>query len=110
MSIVIYHNPKCTKSRQTLELLNENGIKPEIVEYLKNVPNKADLKKIISALGFSSPRDLMRKDNNLDDDLLTDDQLIDAMIRHPKIIERPIVVNGIKAAIGRPPENILKII
>lgn len=116
MSITIYHNPRCTKSRQTLELLKENGIEPVIVEYLKDVPSKSDLQKIISALRLSSPRELMRKkeseykDNNLADESLTEKQLIDAMINYPRIIERPIVVNGNKAAIGRPPENVLEII
>lgn len=115
MSIKIYHNPRCSKSRQTLQLLEEKGIEPEIVLYLENTPSKADLKSILKSLGITA-RELMRKkeaeykDNNLADDSLSEDDLIDAMIKFPKLIERPIVVNGAQAAVGRPPENVLEII
>lgn len=113
--ITIYHNPRCSKSRQTMDLLTENSANPEIVEYLKTPPDAETLSKLIKLLGIS-PRDLMRKgeaeykDNNLADDTLTDQQLIDAMVSHPKLIERPIVVKGNKAVIGRPPERVLEII
>jgi len=113
--VTIYHNPRCSKSRQTLQLLEENGVSPEIVLYLENTPNKATLKKIIAQLGIEV-RDVMRKkeaeykEQGLKDESLSDDQLIDAMIATPKLIERPIVVNNGKAAIGRPPENVLAII
>ena len=116
MSTKIYHNPRCSKSRQTLQLLKDNGVEPDIIEYLKTPPTAAELKKILKALEMS-PRDLMRKkeaeykENNLADDSLTDDQLIAAMVEHPKLIERPIVVkDNKKFALGRPPENILDII
>lgn len=115
MSIKIYHNPRCSKSRQTLQLLQEKGIEPEVVLYLENPPSKTALKKILKSLGMKA-RDLMRKkeaeykENNLADDSLKEDELITAMIAHPKLIERPIVVNGDKAAVGRPPENVLDIV
>jgi len=116
MSTKIYHNPRCSKSRQTLQLLEDNGVKPEIIEYLKTPPSKSELKAILKALN-KSPRDLMRKgeaeykENNLSDDSLTDEQLIDAMLEYPKLIERPIVVTEEnKFALGRPPESVLEII
>lgn len=115
MSVTIYHNPRCSKSRQTLALLQEQGVDVNIVEYLSTPPDKQVLKDILGKLGLS-PRELMRKkeapytDNNLDDDTLTDDQLIEAMIRNPKLIERPIVLANNKAAIGRPPESVLDIL
>ncbi|WP_177419888.1 arsenate reductase (glutaredoxin) [endosymbiont of Lamellibrachia barhami] len=115
MSVEIFHNPRCSKSRQTLQLLKDNGVEPEIVEYLKTPPNRDTLEQVLNMLGME-PRDLMRKkeseykENNLDDASLTRDQLIDAMIAHPKLIERPIVINNGKAALGRPPEQVLEII
>lgn len=115
MSIKIYHNPRCSKSRQTLALLEEKGIAPEIVLYLENTPSKAEIKRILKSLDLKA-RDLMRKkeaeykDNNLADEALKEDELIAAMVEFPKLIERPIVVNGDKAAIGRPPENVLDIV
>ena len=115
MTVKIYHNPRCSKSRQTLALLQTHGIEPYIIEYLIHPPSKSQLKKILAQLGMQ-PRDIMRKkeqeyqDNHLDDPTLTEDQLIDAMIKHPKLIERPIVVHGEKAALGRPPENVLEIL
>lgn len=113
---VIYHNPRCSKSRQTLQVLKDNGVSPTVVEYLNSPPSAAELKGFIAALGMASPRDLMRKkedeykDLNLADDGLSDAELIDAMVNHPRLIERPIVVNGGKVAIGRPPESVLDIL
>jgi len=115
MSVEIYHNPRCSKSRQTLQLLKEHGVEPEVVEYLKTPPDRAALERILDMLGIE-PRDLMRKkeqeykDNNLSDPNLTRDQLIDAMLAHPRLIERPIVINNGKAALGRPPEHVLEIL
>lgn len=108
-----WHNPRCTKSRQALALLREKGVEPEVREYLKTPPGEAELKDAIKALGLSSARDLMRtkedayKTLGLKD---VDDEaaLISAMIENPKLIERPILINGAKAAIGRPTENILE--
>ncbi|WP_455204520.1 arsenate reductase (glutaredoxin) [Kaarinaea lacus] len=115
MTVTIYHNPRCTKSRQTLALLQENGVEPTIIEYLKNPPSKNQLKKILAQLDMQ-PRDLMRKkekaykDNKLDDSSLNKEQLLDAMVANPILIERPIVVCGDKAALGRPPEKVLEIL
>ncbi len=115
MSVVIFHNPRCTKSRQTLQLLQDQGVEPEVVEYLKKPPSKTRLKQILKMLGMK-PRELMRrketeyKELGLDDESLSQEQLIDAMIKTPKLIERPIVIKGNKAAIGRPPENVLEIL
>lgn len=115
MRIVIFHNPRCSKSRQTLQLLQEQGIEPEVVEYLNESPSKTRLKQILKMLGMQ-PRELMRRKENeykelgLADESLTQEQLITAMLENPKLIERPIVINGDKAAIGRPPENVLAIL
>ena len=114
-NVTIYHNPRCSKSRQTLQLLQDNNIEPTIVEYLKNPPSKKELTDILSLLNLK-PRELMRKkeaayqENNLDDESLSNEQLIQAMIDNAVLIERPIVINNNKAAIGRPPENILEIL
>jgi arsenate reductase len=115
MPITIYHNPKCSKSRQTLELLQQNGITPTVIEYLKTPPTAETLKAILSQLGMA-PRDLMRKkeevyaENGLHNPSLSDDDLIDAMVKNPILIERPIVLASGKAALGRPPEQVLEII
>lgn len=115
MSTTIYHNPKCSKSRQTLELLNGKGIKPTIIEYLKTPPTADTLKTILAQLEMA-PRDLMRKKEDiyselkLDNPSLSDDDLIDAMTKHPILIERPIVLANGKAALGRPPEQVLDIL
>lgn len=115
MSIKIYHNPRCSKSRQTLQLLQEKGIEPEVVKYLENPPSTDELDSILTMLGME-PRELMRKkeapykEQGLDDDSLTRDQLLAAMAENPVLIERPIVVKGDKAALGRPPENVLEIL
>lgn len=111
----IYHNPRCSKSRQTLELVQQQGVEPEIIEYLKEPPSVEELEKILDMLGME-PRDLMRrkekeyKELGLDDPTLGRDALIQAMVDHPKLIERPIVINKGKAAIGRPPESVLEIL
>ena len=115
MSVTLYHNPKCSKSRQTLELLGEKGITPTIIEYLKNPPTAEKLKEILSQLGIS-PRDLMRKKENEYEELelanpsLSNKDLIDSMVEHPILIERPILVANGKAALGRPPEQVLDIL
>lgn len=115
MTIKIYHNPRCSKSRQTLQLLEENGVQPEIIEYLKNSPSKDELISVLDLLALS-PRDLMRKGEaiykelNLKDDSLSDEQLVNAMLENPILIERPIVLANGKAAIGRPPESVLDIL
>ena len=113
--VSIYHNPRCSKSRQTLALLEERGIEPEMVLYLETPPDAKALKEVLQKLGISA-RQLLRKgedaykENNLADDSLSEDQLIDAMVANPKLIERPIVINGDKAALGRPPEQVLDIL
>jgi arsenate reductase len=115
MSVTIYHNPRCSKSRQALELLREHGIEPEIIEYLKTPPNASEIKNLLSLLNCS-PRDLMRqkeaeyKDSGLDNPDLTDDELIEALQQQPRLIERPIVVIDNQAIIARPPEDLLKIL
>lgn len=115
MSVTIYHNPRCSKSRQTLALLREKGAEPEIVEYLKTPPGADELKAILAKLGIG-PRDLIRKKEalykelGLDNPSLSDDELIAAMIANPRLIERPIVIKGKKAALGRPPESVLDIL
>jgi len=111
----IYHNPRCSKSRATLELLNEKGVDVSVVKYLDTPPDKKTLENILEMLGLE-PRDLMRKgekeykENNLADENLSRDELIDAMLKYPRLIERPIVVKNGKAAIGRPIENVIDIL
>lgn len=113
--VTIYHNPRCSKSRQTLALLEENGVEPEVVLYLETPPSASDLKELLSKLGISA-RDLLRKgedaykENGLSDKSLSEEVLIQAMTQFPKLIERPIVVKGSKAVLGRPPENVLELI
>ena len=112
--IKIYHNPRCTKSRQGLELLQSKNQEVEIIKYLDNVPTEKELKEIIKLLGIK-PIELVRKNEaiwkqNFKSKSLTDNELIKAMIENPKLIERPIVINGNKAVIGRPTEKILGII
>ena len=113
--VTIYHNPRCSKSRQTLQLLEAKGVAPKVVEYLKTPPSQAELKSILKKLGIK-PRALMRQGEplyaelGLKDRELSDDALIELMAEHPILIERPIVVNGAKAAIGRPPEKVLEIL
>lgn len=115
MNITIYHNPRCSKSRETLELIRNHQIEPNIVEYLKTPPSEAELKNILNLLGLK-PRELMRKNEsiykelNLNDETLDDSSLIKAMLEHPILIERPIVMANGKAAIGRPPEKVASLL
>lgn len=113
--IRIFHNPRCSKSRRTLELLTERGIEPEIIRYLETPPTEQELSDILEMLG-RQPRELMRSGENeykelgLDNPDLSRSQLITAMVATPKLIERPIVLANGKAALGRPPENVLTIL
>ena len=115
MAIQIHHNPRCSKSRQTLALLQEKGIEPEVILYLETAPSPTELKALLKKLGLTA-RDVIRKgeqiykDLNLGDQTTTEDALISAMSANPILIERPIVVNGTKARLGRPPEAVLEII
>ena len=115
MSVRIYHNPRCSKSRETLALLRDRGIEPEIVEYLKDPPDRRELKSILDKLGIG-PRELLRTkeaaymEKGLDDEKLDDDQILTAILAEPVLMERPIVLANGKAAIGRPPENVLEIL
>lgn len=114
-TITIYHNPRCSKSRETLALLQNQGIEPTVVLYLQNPPDAASLKRLLKALKMV-PRDLLRtkedeyKTLQLANPALADEELIAAMCRHPKLIERPIVVRGQRAVLGRPPENALQLL
>lgn len=115
MTTTIYHNPRCSKSRQTLELLQKQGVEPQVVEYLKTPPSAQELKAILKKLGISA-RKLLRSGEaeyaelGLADAALSEESLIEVMVKHPKLIERPIVLRGEKAALGRPPENVLPIL
>jgi len=114
-SVRIFLNPKCSKCRLTMDILNEKGIETTVVEYLNTPPDSTELSEVLDLLGLE-PRELMRKheapykDNNLDNPELSRDQLIQAMIDNPILIERPIIINGNKATIGRPPEKVLDIL
>jgi arsenate reductase len=111
----IFYNPKCSKCRLTMDILNNKGINVSVVEYLNTPPNSAELNEVLNLLALE-PRDLMRKhespykENKLDNPDLSREQLIQAMIDHPVLIERPIIINGNKATIGRPPEKVLDIL
>ena len=115
MAVTIYHNPRCSKSRQTLQLLQDRGIEPEIVEYLKTPPSPEQLDTVLAKLGIE-PRALMRtkeaayREAGMADQELSRRQQIDLMVANPIVIERPIVVNGARAALGRPPESVLSIL
>jgi arsenate reductase len=115
MTIRILHNPRCSKSRATLALLQDQGIEPEITLYLDAPPDASELKSILGKLGLGA-RELMRKGESeyrelgLSDESLTEQQLIDAMVENPRLIERPIVLANSRAAIGRPPESVLAIL
>jgi arsenate reductase len=115
MSTTIYHNPRCSKSRQTLALLQEQKLDADVIEYLKTPPSKEELEQLLELLGLE-PRQLMRtkeaeyKTLGLDDESLSREALLKAMVANPKLIERPIVVHNGKAAIGRPPEKVLDIL
>ncbi len=115
MLIKIYHNPRCSKSREALKLLHNNGIEPEIIEYLKFPPNKREIKNILSMLGVE-PREIMRRkeipyvSKKLDDNNHSREKLIDAIIADPILLERPIIISESRAVIGRPPDNVLKLL
>jgi arsenate reductase len=113
MPLTIYHNPRCTKSRETLALLEARGLSPAIIEYLKTPPSAAELTRIVKLLGVPASAILRKaeaKEASLDPATLSETDLIAAMVKNPVVIERPIVINGDKAAVGRPPENVLKIL
>lgn len=109
----IYHNPECSKCRQTLDLVRARGVEPEIVEYLENPPDERTLEQLLSKLGIE-PEELVRKKEDLYEELNLEQadrrELIAAMVENPVLIERPIVVKGEKATLGRPPENVLNIL
>ena len=113
--VTIYHNPRCSKSRETLELLQSKGIEPEIVEYLWVTPDADGLHTLLAQLGME-PHELVRRkesvlaEENIDVDALDGDALVDLMVEHPILIERPIVVAGDRARLGRPPEKALEIL
>ena len=115
MAVTIYHNPRCSKSRQTLQLLRDRGIEPQVVEYLKTPPSSDELDVVLAKLGIE-PRALMRtkeaayREAGMADEALSRRALIDLMVANPIVIERPIVVNGARAALGRPPESVLSIL
>ena len=113
MSVTIYHNPRCSKSRQTLELVREKGVEPEIVEYLNTPPSADELKSILKKLGMGAHDIVRRKEaqeEGIDAPALDNDALIKALVQHPRAIERPIVVTNTDARIGRPPESVLEIL
>jgi arsenate reductase len=115
MKVTIWHNPRCGTSRKTLDLLRQRGIEPEVIEYLKTPPTAAEIEQVLGLLG-KGPREILRKkeaayaEQGLADPNLTDAQLITAMAQTPILIERPIVLAGDKAALGRPPEAVLEIL
>lgn len=115
MKVTIYHNPRCSKSRETLKILQGKGVKAEVIEYLQTPPDRATLEKILELLRMG-PRELMRKNEavykeaGLADESLSRDALISAMLEHPILMERPIVIANGKAAIGRPPDKVLDIL
>ena len=112
---ILYHNPRCSKSRGALELLQENGVEPRIVRYLETPPDLATLRDLLTKLGMA-PRELLRRSEdeyralNLDDPGLHDEAILKAMVEHPKLIERPFLVVGARAVVGRPPERVLELI
>ena len=113
-NMIIWHNPRCSKSRQTLSLLQEKGVEPEIRLYLDSAPSESELELVVKKLGMTT-RDLLRKgeqiykEQGLSDSSLSDSALIQKMCEYPKLIERPIVISGNRAVLGRPPENALKL-
>lgn len=111
---VIYYNPKCSKCRVTLELLNERGFEPEVIEYLNDVPSKSELKDILTQLNISADQLLRKKETAYQEAGLnkasTEDEILNAMMEYPILIERPIVIHNEKATIGRPPEKVLEIL
>jgi arsenate reductase len=115
MAVTIYHNPRCAKSRAALKLLHDHGIEPVIIEYLKTPPSRAELAELVKRLGLT-PRELLRtketeyRQAGLDAPGLPDSAILAAMVKYPILIERPIVASGRKAALGRPPENVLELL
>jgi len=115
LSITIWHNPRCSKSRQTLQLIRDRGIEPTIVEYLVSPPSAAELTGALKTLGVE-PRDFMRKKEapyqelSLDAEGLSREKLIESMVENPVLIERPVVFRGNRAVIGRPPENVVELL
>jgi arsenate reductase len=113
--VTIFHNPKCATSRATLKLIRDHGIEPRVVEYLTATPSKAELAELIRRLGLT-PRQLLRtrepeyKRAGLDDPRRSDAAILAAMVKHPRLIERPIVTRGRKAVLGRPPERVLELL
>jgi len=114
-NVKIYHNPRCSKSRQALQIIKDHGVEPKVIEYLKEPLGRGELENIAKRLG-SRPKEFVRKneaefkDNNLLGQLEKDSDLFEAMVKFPKIIERPIIISDIGAVIGRPPENALKVL
>ncbi|MDH3589908.1 MAG: arsenate reductase (glutaredoxin) [Gammaproteobacteria bacterium] len=115
MTVTLYHNPRCSKSRATLGMLRDRGLEPDIILYLETPPDQAALRNIIEMLGIS-PRQLLRTSEKeygelgLADPALSDDRLIEAICSHPRLMQRPIVLNAGKARIGRPPESVIDIL
>ncbi len=115
LTLILYHNPKCSKSREAKALLEERGLRPQVIEYLETPPSASELDAILKKLGME-PRQLLRTKEpaytqaDLADPRLTRAQIIEAMVSHPILIERPILVNGSRAALGRPPERVLEIL
>lgn len=115
-AVKIYHNPRCSKSRETLSLLQNQGVEPQVVLYLETPPDAGSVRKLLAMLGMSSARELMRqkedlyKSLNLGDSQLSEEALVQALVENPKLIERPIVVANGQARIGRPPEQVLEIL
>jgi arsenate reductase (glutaredoxin) len=111
--VLIYHNPKCSKSRQTLQLLEDRGYTPTIIRYLESTPTEAELREVLGKLGMTA-NELIRKKEALFKELSLsgkgEAELISAMAQHPRLIERPIVIHGDSARLGRPPENVIEIL
>lgn len=112
--VIIYHNPRCSKSRETLALLRENGVEPTVIEYLKQTPTKNEIRAFITMLG-GDPHALLRAKESAYSELgltpeSSEQEVVEAIVKHPVLMERPLVVHGKKAALGRPPENVLSIL
>ncbi len=113
MPVTMYHNPRCNTSRRTLALLRERGVEPTIIEYLKTPPSAPELKKILGQLDMAAAQLVRKKEAaaaGIDPKALSEDALIAAMVENPIVIERPIVISGAKAALGRPPEAVLAVL
>ncbi len=113
-AVTIYHNPRCSKSRQALQLIEERGVTVEVIRYLEDSPDRQTLREVLKKLGLSA-KELVRKTESIYKEKykgkeLTEDEWIGAMVKHPKLIERPIVIKGNKAVVGRPPEKLLELL